>query len=182
MIIACTKRAKMATRSGRLRPEWSWSECVLPGAKLRPIAPRDRANRARCAGHRQNAFFHARSSANTTTRSGKSRPAWRTAAARTAASEVRKNGLVSPSSPMVAQPAANKVSPQNTTSLPTHAICPEVCPGMSRTDNSSPIPGSVNVSPSPSAWVRPGIWSRAGPKTGTGRRARSPWLPPTWSP
>jgi hypothetical protein len=77
MLIACTKRAKMAARSGRLRPEWSRSECFLPGAKLYEyrhaigqIAPdvtdivrkrsstrevpriptRDRANRARRGG------------------------------------------------------------------------------------------------------------------------------------
>ena len=52
-------------------------------------------------------------------------------------------------------------------------------PGTSSTDSAIPIPGSVNVSPSTSVRVTPGMVSRAGPNTGTGQRASRARLPPT---
>src|SRR5439155_318583 len=62
------------------------------------------------------------------------------------------------------QPTANNVSPQKTAgaleSDPTNAMCPAVCPGISNTSNVTSMPGTSMRSPSPSAFVRPGIVSR----------------------
>ena len=74
MLIACTKRAKMASRSGRLRPEWSPSECVIQGAKLC-----EHRHATGQVGPDVTDIVRKRSStrevpANMDTRSGKSRP------------------------------------------------------------------------------------------------------------
>src|ERR1700694_19775 len=84
-----TKRANTITpRAESRRNRW------IRGARLRQNAlfqvrssgqywRRDPADRARPLNIGQNAFFQARRSANTATRSDRSRPAWRAAAAQT---------------------------------------------------------------------------------------------------
>ena len=210
------------------------------------------------SGSYRKAFFHSRSAANASTASASGRPACACAAANTAGSAARRNGLVASSSSMrrrhgrqaaialgllarlpldqrrVArldrareaqvrervlvpavdtriarqrrelrqrrdhicagvpsnsrpQPQANSVSPQNVTAMPVRSCrrrrcAPPYGPERRAPTARGPCRRNANLSSSATACVRPGIVSRAGPKTGTSNCSSSAAMPPTWSP